>query len=78
MTTGSIAEDLDVVEDIGTGEIAGFINGLADTFLLQAAEEGPTMALSQQLPRRLILGCRLCSRQKRRQSSLPNCVPWSE
>src|SRR2546428_2748038 len=35
-------------------------------------------ALSQQLPRRLMLGSRLLERQKRRQSSLPYCVPWSE
>ena len=40
MTTGSIVEDLGVVEDIGTGEIAGLIEAFADTFLLQTAEEG--------------------------------------
>jgi len=35
-------------------------------------------ALSQQLPRRLMLGCRQCARQKRCQSSLPYCEPWTE
>lgn len=34
-------------------------------------------ALSQQLPRRLMLGCRLCSRQKRLKSSLPYWLAWS-
>jgi hypothetical protein len=33
---------------------------------------------SQQFPRRLILGSSLCALQKRTQSSLPYCDPWSE
>jgi len=34
-------------------------------------------ALSQQLPRRLMLGARLLARQKRCQSSLPYWLPWT-
>ena len=35
-------------------------------------------ALSQQFSRRLMLGSSLCALQKRSQSSLPYCEPWSE
>jgi hypothetical protein len=40
VTAGSIVEDLDVVEDVGAGEFAGFVNALAYALFLQAAEEG--------------------------------------
>jgi hypothetical protein len=36
---GSIVKDFDVIEDIGPGQIPGFIDAFADTLLLQAAEE---------------------------------------
>src|SRR3954467_15386712 len=39
MTAGSVVEHFDVVEDIGPGEIPGFVNPSADAFFFQAAEE---------------------------------------
>lgn len=39
MTAGSIVEHLDVVEDIGSGELAGFVDSFLDPFLFQRAEE---------------------------------------
>jgi hypothetical protein len=33
----SIVEDFDVIEDIGSGQIAGLVDALSDPFLLQAA-----------------------------------------
>lgn len=35
-----IVEDFDVIEDVGTGQVAGFVDALANAFLFQAAEEG--------------------------------------
>ncbi len=40
MATGSIVKDLDVVEDVGTRHIPGFIDTFADSLFLQAAEKG--------------------------------------
>ena len=40
MPAGSIVEHLDVIEDVGAGELAGFIDALAHALFLQAAEEG--------------------------------------
>ena len=40
MTSFSIVEDFDVIEDICTGKIAGFVDAFPDPFFLQAAEEG--------------------------------------
>src|SRR5690606_2088446 len=34
-----IVKDFNVVKDIGTGQITGFVDTLADSFLLQATEE---------------------------------------
>ena len=39
MPAGSIVKHLDVIEDVGTGELAGFIDALAHALLLQTAEE---------------------------------------
>ena len=40
MATGAIVEGFDVIEDVGTGEVAGFVDALSYAFFLQAAEEG--------------------------------------
>jgi hypothetical protein len=37
MPAGSTIEDLDIVEDIGTSQITGFVDTFADTLLLKAA-----------------------------------------
>lgn len=39
VTTGFIVKDFDVVEDVGPGEISGFIDPLANPFFLQAAKK---------------------------------------
>lgn len=39
VTTGTVVEHFDVVEHIGSGEVAGFVDPFADAFLFQAAEE---------------------------------------
>ena len=39
VATGSVVEHLDIVEDIGSGEIARFVDAFPDALLLQAAEE---------------------------------------
>ena len=40
VATGFIVEDFDVIEDVSTRQVAGFVNALANPLLLQAAEEG--------------------------------------
>jgi len=40
MASGAIVEHLDIVQDVGPRQVAGFVDALADTLLLQAAEEG--------------------------------------
>ena len=39
MSAAPIVEDLDVIENIGTGEISCFVDALADTFFFQTAEK---------------------------------------
>lgn len=78
MTPSPIVKDFDVIEDISPGKIPGFVDALADAFLFQAAEERFGDRIIQQLPRLLMLGSRLLALQKRRQSSLPYWLPWSE
>lgn len=36
---GSIVKDFDVIEDVGPGQIPGFVDALTDAFLFQTAEE---------------------------------------
>ena len=74
VAAGPVIEDFNVIEDIGPGQIPGFIDAFSDPFVFQRTEE----RVFQQLPRRLILGARLLARQKRCQSSLPYWLPWSE
>lgn len=40
MTPIPIVEDFDAIKDIGTSQIAGFVNTLADPLFFQATEEG--------------------------------------
>src|SRR6516165_9477745 len=40
VAAGSIVEHLDVVEDVGAGELARFVDSLAYALFLQGAEEG--------------------------------------
>ncbi|RAT21616.1 hypothetical protein AU492_08395 [Lonsdalea populi] len=76
MTPGPVVEHFNVIEDIGAGQIAGFIYTLSDTLFFQRTEERLCYGIdAQQLPRRLMLGARLLARQKRRQSSLPYWLP---
>jgi hypothetical protein len=37
---GSIVEDLDVVEDVRTGQLTSFVDTFADALQLQVAEDG--------------------------------------
>ena len=39
MPAGSVVEDLDIIEDVGSGEVSGFVDAFSDTLLFQAAEE---------------------------------------
>lgn len=39
MMAGSIVKDLYVIEDVGPGQIPGFVDAFADPFLFQATEE---------------------------------------
>jgi hypothetical protein len=59
VAAGSIVKDFDVIKDVGTCELACFVDSLAYAFLLQAAEEGLGDGVVPQLPRRLMLGSRL-------------------
>ena len=36
---GPIVKDFDVIEDVGPGQVPGFIDAFADALLFQAAEE---------------------------------------
>ena len=40
MAAGSVVEDLDIVKNVGSGEVPGFVDAFSDALLLQAAEEG--------------------------------------
>jgi len=70
-----IVTRLDVTEDIGLGQIMVFVGAILDAFFFQAPEEGSVIALSQQLPRRLMLGYKLLTFRKRNQSLLQYCEP---
>ena len=39
VAAGSVVEDLDIVENVGSGEVAGFVDALLNALLLQAGEE---------------------------------------
>jgi hypothetical protein len=72
---GPVVEHFNVIEDIRPGQIPGFIDAFSDPFFLSELKNDSATALSQQLPRRLMLGARLLARQKRCQSSLPYWLP---
>ena len=39
VAAGSVVEDLDIVEDVGTGEVPCFVDALLNALLLQARDE---------------------------------------
>ena len=53
---GPDIEHFNVIEDIGPGHIPGFIDAFSDRSFFSKLKNDSTTALSQQLPRRLILG----------------------
>ena len=74
---GPIVEHFNVIEDIRPGQIpVWYVLLLMRSFFSELKNDSAT-ALSQQLPRRLMLGTRLLARQKRCQSSLPYWLPWT-
>lgn len=78
VASGAIVEALDVVGHTRDGQCAVLVALPIDSLLLEAVKNDSATALSQQSPLRLTPGSRRCERQKLRQVSLPNCVPWSE
>ena len=53
-----IVKHLNVIEYVGTRQITGFVDTLLHAFFFQAAKKDSATALSQQFPRRLMLGSR--------------------
>jgi hypothetical protein len=78
VASSSIVKDFDVIKNISTGQIPSFVNTLSDTLFFKELKNDSATALSQQLPRRLMLGSSLFASQNRFQSSLPYWLPWSE
>lgn len=70
-----VIEYFNVIENIGTGHIAGFVAPFSDALFFSELKNDSATALSLQLPRRLMLGARLFALQKRYQSSLPYWLP---
>ena len=58
VATGAIIEHVDVIRYLGLGDLTSRVDTRLDPLLLQAAKKGSATALSQQLPRRLMLGSR--------------------
>ena len=58
VSTGAIVEGLDVIVDLGISSLPILVDSLLNPLLLQAAKNDSATALSQQFPRRLILGSR--------------------
>ena len=50
VTAGSVLGHLNVVEDMGPGQIPGFVDAFADSFLLKLLKKDSATALSQQVP----------------------------
>lgn len=73
-----VIERFNVIEDISACQITAFVDPFSDALFFSELKNDSATALSQQLPRRLILRARLLARQKRCQSSLPYLLPWSE
>jgi hypothetical protein len=72
-TSGSIVKSLDVIKHIGASQIRGFVDTLSDAlFFFKALKNDSATALSQQLPRRFILGSSWFASQNRFQSPLSN------
>jgi hypothetical protein len=58
---GPVIEDFNVIED-PPGPDPGFIYAFSDPFFFSELKNDSATALSQQLPRRLMLGARLLAR----------------
>lgn len=58
VSPGAIIEGLDVLVDLSCGQRPSGRNARLDPFLFQTAKKDSATALSQQLPRRLMLGSR--------------------
>ena len=72
---GQVVEHFNVIEDIRPGQIPWYyMRFLIRSFFSELKNDSVT-ALSQQLPRLLMLGVRLLTRKKRCQSSLPYWLP---
>ena len=71
VSSGSIVEALDVVGDVIGRLLARVVNALLDALFFRLEKKDSATALSQQLPRRLMLGVRPFVLQNRSQSSLP-------
>ena len=56
MVADSIVEHLDAFEAVGPSQIAGLADTLFDPFFFSLLKNDSATALSQQLPRRLMLG----------------------
>ncbi len=69
-----VIEHFNVIEDIGAGQIAGFVDPFTDALLFLQVEERFGTALFQQLPRDHTR-CQVLAQQKRCQSSLPIGFP---
>lgn len=71
MASGPVVEHFDIIKDISPVHIPGFIYPFSDALFFSELKKDSATALSQQLPRRLMLGDRLLAWQNRLQSSLP-------
>ena len=71
MALVTVVEHFNIIENIRPGHGPGFIYPLPDALFLSELKNDSATALSQQFPRRLMLGARLLARQNRCQSSLP-------
>lgn len=73
-----VVELLDIVRDVGYRKLPVSIDSFLMRSVFRLPKKNSATALSQQFPRRLMLGSRRFARQKRCHVSLPFCVPWSE
>jgi hypothetical protein len=71
VTSSSILKDFDVIKNISTGQFSRFVNPLSYTLFFKELKNDSATALSQQLPRLLMLGSSLLASKNRFQSSLP-------
>lgn len=78
VAAGSVVERLDIVEDIGARQGAGLVDAFWMRSFFRLLKKDSATALSQQLPRLLMLVSSEWAAQNRLKSSLPYWLPWSE